>query len=84
MQGAFRDERPYLIGDWIHPGYFGGIEKKIRQTYTFRNISKENLLLGNKMKTECSVSIHIRRGDYLTDPVSVSYPYLKLQKTRIV
>ena len=68
VDNVFRDKRPYLIGDWIHPNYFAGIEKKIIQTYTFRNISKENLLLGNKMKTESSVSIHIRRGDYLKIP----------------
>lgn len=60
--------RPMLKGVWINNRYFEDIEDVIRNTFVFRNIDKHNLHLANCMRNENSVSIHIRRGDYLKLP----------------
>jgi hypothetical protein len=58
----------YLEGYWQSEKYFGNIECQIRNLYIFPEITdKSNLDLADKIKSCNSVSLHIRRGDYLSE-----------------
>lgn len=60
----FRDK--YLCGYWACEKYYADIEELLRKKIKFPMKGKtENLQLAEKMKAEQSVSVHIRRGDYL-------------------
>ena len=64
----------YLNGYWQSPLYFEKIEDIIRKDFTFSiPLSKgaEQFLL--KIKASNSVSIHVRRGDYVNNPETLSY-----------
>lgn len=63
-----KPSKPFLLGVWINSRYFDIVKDKIRLIYSFRNISDRNMALSKKMSLENSVSIHIRRGDYLKHP----------------
>lgn len=64
----------YLDGFWNTEKYFKDIEDVIRKDFILKepltDISKESLSL--ILKTE-SVSLHVRRGDYATDPKTNSW-----------
>lgn len=60
--------RPLLKGVWINSKYFEDIEDTVRNTFIFSNIDEYNLQLASRIQSENSVSIHIRRGDYLNLP----------------
>lgn len=56
----------YIHGVFANEKYFEGIEEKIKKIYTFPNIEdKQNLYWKYKIESSTSVSIHIRRGDYI-------------------
>ena len=56
----------YLDGYWQTEKYFKSIEDQIRKLYTFPEITDEiNKETVRQIQTCDSVSIHIRRGDYL-------------------
>ena len=58
----------YLQGCWISAKYFEDIEEIIRQKYIFPNFTDiQNINLYKLIKERNSVSVHIRRGDYLKD-----------------
>jgi hypothetical protein len=61
----------YLDGYWQSEKYFSDIKELIRKDFTIKNIPdpiNESIM---KEITECeSVSIHIRRGDYVSDPTT--------------
>lgn len=68
-------ENAYLTGYFQSEFYFKGIEDQVRKAFTFQPMILERLSAERKKKIlsyqrsidEClSVSIHIRRGDYLT------------------
>jgi hypothetical protein len=64
----FDMDNVYLEGYWQTEKYFKNIEGQIRTLYTFPTITdKSNLDLEDKIKSCNSVSLHIRRGDYLSD-----------------
>lgn len=62
----------FLNGYWQSEDYFFSIADDIRNNYQFQNIDSKNQSLGDRMEQENSVSIHIRRGDYLSNP-SIAY-----------
>ncbi|TPG72264.1 alpha-1,2-fucosyltransferase [Hymenobacter nivis] len=69
----------YLASDWQNEKYFSDYESIIRKDFTFPKIetsSQNYFLLENINKTN-SVSIHVRRGDYLLSvthqPTSLDY-----------
>jgi hypothetical protein len=65
---VFDMDNVYLEGYWQSEKYFSNIESQIRSLYTFPEITdKSNLDLADKIKSCNSVSIHIRRGDYLSE-----------------
>lgn len=63
-----KPSKAFLKGVWINPRYFESVEHIIRDVYRFRNIDDRNLMLATTLRTSESVSIHIRRGDYLNLP----------------
>lgn len=58
----------YMHGVWNSPKYFCGIEESIKKTFKFdNNLSEENKEIIKLISSTESVSIHIRRGDYLNN-----------------
>lgn len=56
----------YINGFFQSELYFKCVEDKIREDFRFeKSPSDENLKLINRIYTENSVSVHIRRGDYV-------------------
>lgn len=60
-------ERAYLAGWWQSEKYFYDVKEEVREAFTFKNItlSEEMKAYKNAMENSNSVSVHIRRGDYL-------------------
>lgn len=58
----------YLNGYWQSEKFFKDISPELRKDFSFKNIDKNNKLILNKIIKSNSVSIHIRRGDYVTNP----------------
>lgn len=65
---VFKSKKPLVYGYWQDERYFLDIEDEIRKAFTFRNIDAKNRQLGDEMENAQSVSLHIRRGDYLKCP----------------
>lgn len=66
---AFTTRKAFYDGCFIEPHYFEGIEEQVRNSFEFKYIDPHNINLGNKMLSEASVSLHIRRGDFLNNPI---------------
>lgn len=64
----FFTKKPLIYGYWQDVRYFQDIENDIRRAFSFRNIDYRNIQLGEEMQSCHSVSLHIRRGDYLKYP----------------
>jgi hypothetical protein len=63
LHGSF-----YLDGYWQNELYFKDIEKTIRSDFQFvRPIDERNKNIAELIKNSNSVSIHIRRGDYINN-----------------
>ena len=60
-------DRAYLVGWWQSEKYFKGVKDEVRKAFTFKhvNLSEEMLSYKEAMENSNSVSVHIRRGDYL-------------------
>ena len=59
----------YLEGYWQSEKYFVDIQDKIREVYTFPELTdNHHQELVKQMQSIRSVSVHIRRGDYLRFP----------------
>jgi len=59
----------YLDGYWQSEKYFKDIETIIRQEFTIKSeMNVKSLAIKNQIKTTNSVSLHIRRGDYVSNP----------------
>lgn len=59
----------YFSGYWQSEAYFKSIDSIIRSDFTFKpRLNNKNLKLKNKIDASNSVSIHIRRGDYVNNP----------------
>ncbi len=59
----------YLIGYFQSEKYFKPIEETLRKEFTFKvPPSRENGQLLEEMEKRNGVSLHIRRGDYVSDP----------------
>ncbi len=60
----------YLEGYWQTEKYFTEISKRLRENdfNPKSSISKSNAELLEKIKSSNSVSIHVRRGDYISNP----------------
>ncbi|MDA1332552.1 MAG: alpha-1,2-fucosyltransferase [Proteobacteria bacterium] len=57
----------YLVGYWQSEKYFKDFELSIRSDFEFKKaLTGENLKISSLMKDYNSVSLHVRRGDYVT------------------
>jgi hypothetical protein len=64
----------YLNGYWQSPLYFKDIEDTIRKDFTFSNpVSKDAEHFLSKINASNAVSLHVRRGDYVNNPETLSY-----------
>ena len=62
-------ENAYLEGYWQSEKYFVGQSEVFRQEFTLKDsIDPPNARLADQIDRTESVSLHIRRGDYLTNP----------------
>lgn len=58
----------YLYGYWQSEKYFHSVEKVIRSEFNFREpLSGRNAELAIEIKNAQAVSLHVRRGDYVSD-----------------
>lgn len=62
---VFKTKAPYITGYWQSDHYFKDVKEDLLRIYTFKNISERNKSIAYKMQQYNSVSLHIRRGDYL-------------------
>jgi hypothetical protein len=67
-ENVFNQRSSFLIGIWQVEAYFKDIKNILLKEFAFRMPEDEkNIELIEKIKQSNSVSIHIRRGDYLSD-----------------
>lgn len=58
----------YLAGYWQSEKYFSDASETIRADFTFRHpLSRKNAELAGKIGQTMAVSLHVRRGDYVSD-----------------
>lgn len=61
-------ENCYLMGYWQSEKYFHDVEKLIRDDFSFKpELSDINHELSQKIVQSTSVSLHVRRGDYISN-----------------
>ncbi|WCD82151.1 alpha-1,2-fucosyltransferase [Pseudomonas sp. TUM22785] len=61
-------DNSYLLGYWQSERYFDSIVSDVRKAFRFRNqLSAPALELSTQIGSVNSVSLHIRRGDYITN-----------------
>ena len=66
MSEVFDMTEGYLQGYWNSERYSGTIEHLLQNKLIFpQPVDERNILYAKKMREENSVSVHIRRGDYL-------------------
>lgn len=64
-----QEKNVYLDGYWQSEKYFLQYENKIRDDFQFKlSLNGENQNYAGQIKNCNSVSVHIRRGDYVTNP----------------
>jgi hypothetical protein len=62
------EDNIYLYGYWQNERYFKPIEHLVRKDFNFKlPLSGLNLELAKSIKANSSISVHVRRGDYLSD-----------------
>lgn len=55
----------YYHGYWCNERYFCDIKDKVFESFKFPKLDKKNSGIADKIMNTDSVSIHVRRGDYL-------------------
>ena len=64
---VYKLKNSYLNGYWQSIKYFQGIENDIKKDFRFKNqLDNKNLEILNEIENSNSISIHIRRGDYMS------------------
>jgi hypothetical protein len=63
-----------LAGYWQSEKYFADYEEAIRADFEFHQpLDERNAALADELATGTAVAVHVRRGDYVTDPVARSF-----------
>lgn len=64
----------YLMGNWQTEKYFDEYREIILKDFTFLNeLSEVNQNIAEKIKSTNSVSLHVRRGDYVSNATSLAF-----------
>lgn len=64
----FDMDQVYLSGYWQNEKYFSDIENEIRTIFSFPlDMDSDNKEILSRLKQENSISVHMRRGDYLSE-----------------
>ena len=59
----------YLIGFWQSEQFFKSVESLVRQEFTFKHpLDTKNSEIAKRISSVNSVSLHVRRGDYVNNP----------------
>lgn len=62
----------YMDGYWQSEKYFNTIREELIKEFTpAGSLSAETMRLAEKIRVTQSVSIHVRRGDYIADPLNI-------------
>lgn len=70
----FYGNNSFLSGYWQSYMYFNDIRETIIKDFTVNTkLSKENKELLEKIQKSNAVSLHVRRGDYVNNPVTNAY-----------
>lgn len=65
-------DNTYIQGYWANEKYFKDIDKTIRNEYEpLKQLDKRNIDVLNKIRFSSSISIHIRRTDYVTNKKNI-------------
>lgn len=67
-EDVYYTRKKYLNGNWLNSAYFQDIASSVRKAFVFQDIDTTNRHVSDDMKIKESVSVHIRRGDYLKLP----------------
>jgi len=68
-EDAFSNKNAYMEGFWQSQAYFPHVRQSLRNDFRFKQPSDDrNIQTLEKMQSGQSVSVHIRRGDYLAMP----------------
>jgi hypothetical protein len=63
-------DEAYLIGYWQSEKYFKDVEGVIRREFSFKiEPDPQNVEMAGRIKGLNAVAVHVRRGDYVSDPV---------------
>ena len=74
----------YYYGVFANFHYFKKIETKIKELYTFQKVyDQKNMYYLNQINNSNSVSIHVRRGDYLKLGIELTSPVFYINAVRI-
>ena len=64
----------YLEGSWQNPRYFEDVGASIRRDFSFEmSAGHRDAMMAEQIEDSTSVSVHVRRGDYITDPLTNSF-----------
>jgi hypothetical protein len=64
----------YLMGNWQTEHYFKDFQEAIRADFSFRLLPDGlNASLAGQISRDMAVSLHVRRGDYVTNTSSLSF-----------
>ena len=72
-QGVFENSPPFLLnGYWQSEKYFSGVARKVIEIFgTPNNLSTQSHLMMDQIVNRDAICVHIRRGDYVTNPVAI-------------
>jgi hypothetical protein len=66
--------RAYLIGYWQSNKYFHDVENILRREFMVEApLAGKNLEIANQIRNTNSISIHVRRGDYVSNPATTEF-----------
>lgn len=66
---SLTDTKAYYDGYWQSELYFVNYIDKIRRAFRFPKLDNRNKILLDELKGKRTVSMHIRRGDYISNPL---------------
>ena len=67
------DDNVYLSGYWQSEKYFNSVLSQIREDFSFRlQLKGENMALADRLRETQAISLHVRRGDYASNPQNTS------------